>query len=64
VLAGMRNLSAVYVLSHGTLGAVSLGSATLSQATLAAYSAELKAIGASPLVYATRSTPDLLDFSL
>jgi hypothetical protein len=46
-LASMHNLSAVHVLSHGAPGAVSLGNAVLSQATLPSYKAQLQGIGAA-----------------
>ena len=47
VLADVRDLAAVHVVSHGSAGSLKLGNATLNRAALARYSAELAAVGAA-----------------
>ncbi|MDO8812197.1 MAG: DUF4347 domain-containing protein [Gallionella sp.] len=54
-LAGMSGLSAIHIISHGTSGQINLGTAQLSQDTLAQYRTQLATIG-----NALSATGDLL----
>ncbi|MDO8811914.1 MAG: DUF4347 domain-containing protein [Gallionella sp.] len=54
-LAGMSGLDAIHIISHGAGGQINLGTAQLSQDTLAQYQTQLAAIG-----QALSSTGDLL----
>ena len=54
-LAGMSGLDAIHIISHGSSGQINLGTAQLSQDTLAQYQTQLATIG-----HALSSTGDLL----
>ncbi|BAU12498.1 PA14 domain-containing protein [Leptolyngbya sp. NIES-3755] len=43
VLAGYRNVESVHIVSHGSIGSLTLGNATLDLSTLSRYETELKA---------------------
>ena len=45
LLAGYRDLATVHIISHGSPGTLSLGSTTLTSRNIAAYGAELTAMG-------------------